>query len=142
MRTTTIRALDYWLGVPALRAADRGLAPPAAGGGAASKRTPRKILFLKFIEQGATVLAQDAIARATRAVGRDHVFFCVFESNRAILDVIGTVPAANIITIRDQALTTFVVDFLQAAHDDPASSHRHRDRHGVLFTGVGDLRVH
>jgi len=112
MKTTTIRALDYWLGVPAcaLLSGLRRLA-----GAAPSKRTPRKILFLKFIEQGATVLAQDAIARATRAVGRDHVFFCVFESNRAILDVIGTVPAANIITIRDQALTTFVVDFLQAA---------------------------
>jgi ADP-heptose:LPS heptosyltransferase len=112
MRTTTIRALDYWLGVPAcaLLSGLRRLA-----GAAPSKRTPQKILFLKFIEQGATVLAQDAIARATRAVGRDHVFFCVFESNRAILDVIGTVPAANIITIRDQALTTFVVDFLQAA---------------------------
>ena len=116
MRTTTIRALDYWLGVPAcalltlLRRlqdlpASRGRQPVA----------PERILFLKFIEQGATVLAQDAIARAARAVGRDHVFFCVFESNRAILDVIGTVPAANIITIRDQALTTFVVDFLQAA---------------------------
>jgi len=86
-------------------AASRGRQPVA----------PERILFLKFIEQGATVLAQDAIARAARAVGRDHVFFCVFESNRAILDVIGTVPAANIITIRDQALTTFVVDFLQAA---------------------------
>ena len=61
-------------------------------------RRPQRILFLKFIEQGATVLAQDAIARATRAVGRDHVFFCVFESNRAILDVIGTCRPANIIT--------------------------------------------
>ena len=110
--TTTIRALDYWLGVPAcaLLSGVRRIT-----GAAPSKRAPGKILFLKFIEQGATVLAQDAIARATRAVGRDHVFFCVFESNRAILDVIGTVPAANIITIRDQALTTFVVDFLQAA---------------------------
>ena len=116
MRTTTIRFLDYWLGVPAcavltlLRrlqdlAASKGK-PPVA---------PRKVLFLKFIEQGATVLAQDAIARATRAVGRDNVFFCVFENNRAILDVIGTVPAANIISIRDKALTTFVVDFLKAA---------------------------
>ena len=76
---------------------------------------PRRLLFLKFIEQGATVLAQDAIARATRAVGRDNIYFCVFESNRAILDVIGTVPAANIISIRDKALATFVVDFLKAA---------------------------
>ena len=116
MRTTTIRFLDYWLGVPAcalltlLRRTQQI---------AASKYkphvAPRKILFLKFIEQGATVLAQDAIARATRAVGRDNVFFCVFENNRAILDLIDTVPAANIISIRDKALTAFVIDFLKAA---------------------------
>ena len=76
---------------------------------------PQKILFLKFIEQGATVLAQDAIRRATQAVGRDHLYFCVFESNRAILDVLDTVPAANIISIRDRQLVTFVADFLKAA---------------------------
>ena len=49
-------------------------------------------MFLKFIEQGATVLAQDAIRRATLHAGRDNMFFCVFESNRAILDVLGVVP--------------------------------------------------
>jgi ADP-heptose:LPS heptosyltransferase len=115
MRATTIRALDYWLGVPgtALLTLVRGLTASAAAAG--KPAPPRKILFLKFIEQGATVLAQDAIARATRAVGRDNVYFCVFESNRAILDVIGTVPAANVISIRDNALTTFIVDFLGAA---------------------------
>jgi ADP-heptose:LPS heptosyltransferase len=112
MRTTTIRFLDYWLGVPAcaLLSGVRRMT-----GAAPSKQTPRKILFLKFIEQGATVLAQDAIARATRAVGRDNIYFCVFESNRAILDVIGTVPAANVISIRDTSLSAFVVDFLEAA---------------------------
>ena len=47
------------------------------------------------------------------------MFFCVFESNRAILDVIGTVPAANIICIRDQALSTFVIDFLKARDGGP-----------------------
>ena len=112
MRTTTIRALDYWLGIPAcaLLSGIRRLTGPAP-----TKRAPKKILFLKFIEQGATVLAQDAIARATRAVGRENVYFCVFESNRAILDLIGTVPAANIISIRDKALSSFIVDFLEAA---------------------------
>ena len=111
MQATTIRALDYWLGVPgtAFLTAVRRLLPerPIAA--------PKKILFLKFIEQGATVLAQDAIARAARAVGRDNVYFCVFEGNRAILDVIGTVPAANVISIRDQGLAAFIVDFLGAA---------------------------
>ena len=67
MRATTIRFLDYWLGVPAcfLLTLLRRVANLAASEG---KRTqPTRILFLKFIEQGATVLAQDAIRRATAA---------------------------------------------------------------------------
>lgn len=109
MRTGTIRWLDYWLGVPlcALLTAVRRLLPER-------RSPPRRILFLKFIEQGATVLAQDAIAKAAARVGRDHLFFCVFESNRAILDLLDVIPAANILAIRDQRLHTFVMDFLRA----------------------------
>lgn len=115
MKTTTIRALDYWLGVPAtaLLTRLRRLQDLAASGRQAS--LPGRILFLKFIEQGATVLAQDAIARATRAVGRDNVFFCVFETNRAILDVTDAIAPQNILVIRDRSLTTFAADFLNAA---------------------------
>jgi ADP-heptose:LPS heptosyltransferase len=114
VRATTIRFLDYWLGIPAcaILTLFRGLASLAASEHKLSP--PHKILFLKFIEQGATVLAQDAIARATRAVGRDNLFFCVFESNRAILDALDTVPAANIICIRDRRLPAFLIDFLKA----------------------------
>ena len=113
MRPTTIRFLDYWLGVPAC-ALLTGLRRVLAFADRSSTTPPRKILFLKFIEQGATVLAHDAIRRAERGVGREHVYFCVFESNRAILDVLDLVPAANILTIRDRSLVTFVVDFLRA----------------------------
>lgn len=115
MRTTTIRFLDYWLGVPAtagltlLRAFARVTAAQAPA------RPPQRVLFLKFIEQGATVLAQDAIGLAVRKVGRGNVFFCVFESNRAILDVLETVPPQNILSIRDRGLLAFLTDFLRAA---------------------------
>jgi ADP-heptose:LPS heptosyltransferase len=115
VRASTIRFLDYWLGVPAC-ALLTGLRRLA--GGAAPRpgpARPGRILYLKFIEQGATVLAQDAIRRGTQAVGRDNLYFCVFESNRAILDLLGTVPAANIISIRDKQLLTFAIDFLRAA---------------------------
>lgn len=109
VRTATIRNLDYWLGLPAcafLTAARRLRAERHA--------PARRILFLKFIEQGATVLAQDAVRRAVAAVGRDNVFFCVFDSNRAILDVLDLVPPANVLCIRDRSLATFVADFLRA----------------------------
>jgi len=109
MRAETIRALDYWLGIPGcgLLSAVRQFLPERPA-------KPQRILFLKFIEQGATVLAQDAIARATRALGRDNVYFCVFESNRAILDVLETVPPGNVICIRDRSLATFAADFIEA----------------------------
>ena len=109
MRTQTIRILDYWVGVPLcalLTVCRRVLGDRPA--------PPRRILFLKFIEQGATVLAQDAIRRATLHAGRDNVFFCVFDSNRAILDVLDVIPAENIVCIRDRRLGLFVVDFLRA----------------------------
>ena len=110
MRTTTIRFLDYWLGVPAcaILTLVRRVLPDR-------QARPQNILFLKFIEQGATVLAQDAIRRATNAVGRDNLYFCVFESNRAILDVLDTVPPGNVISIRDRGLVAFAIDFLKAA---------------------------
>jgi ADP-heptose:LPS heptosyltransferase len=109
VRTQTIRVLDYWLGVPlcAVLTLFRRLL---------GERTtpPKRILFLKFIEQGATVLAQDAIRRATLHAGRENVFFCVFETNRAILDLLGVIPPENILCIRDRRLGVFVLDFLRA----------------------------
>jgi ADP-heptose:LPS heptosyltransferase len=109
VRTQTIRTLDYWLGLPAcafLTVVRRNIG---------DRRQPaRRILFLKFIEQGATVLAQDAIRRGVDAVGRGNVFFCVFESNRAILDVLDLVPPENVLCIRDRSIATFAADFLRA----------------------------
>ena len=60
----------------------------------------RSILFLKLAEQGSTVLAHAAVTRAVAKVGRDNVYFLVFEENRFIVDVIGLVPPGNVFTIR------------------------------------------
>jgi ADP-heptose:LPS heptosyltransferase len=59
----------------------------------------RRILFVKFAEQGSTVLAYPAILRAIEIVGRENVFFMVFEDNRFILDAMDVVPPENVITI-------------------------------------------
>src|SRR5215469_4985468 len=61
---------------------------------------PRNILFVKLAEQGSTVLAYPAISRALQLVGRENVFFLVFEENRFILDAMGLIPPENVITIR------------------------------------------
>lgn len=59
----------------------------------------RAILFVKFAEQGSTVLAYPAIRRAVEMVGRENVYFIVFEDNRFILDAMELIPDKNVITI-------------------------------------------
>jgi hypothetical protein len=54
-------------------------------------RRPKSILFLKLIEQGATVMAFSSIKRAVELVGKENVYFCVFKENRPILDIIGLI---------------------------------------------------
>ncbi|MGB6992455.1 MAG: glycosyltransferase family 9 protein [Thermoanaerobaculia bacterium] len=74
---------------------------------------PSKILFIKLIEQGATVLAYGAIKRAVAKVGRENVFFCVFAENRAIFDLLELVPPENVIEIRSDGMLVFGFDVLR-----------------------------
>ena len=73
---------------------------------------PSKIVFIKLIEQGATVLAHGAVQRAAARVGRDNVYFCVFAENRAILDLMELVPAENVLAI-ESGLVRFPTDLLR-----------------------------
>jgi ADP-heptose:LPS heptosyltransferase len=107
-----MRFLDRWVGVPisALltlfrRVGDmlrRGASPP-----------PQKILIIKLVEQGATVIAAPAIQRAIEMVGRDNVYFAVLEENRPILDLLDLLPGRNILTIRGDGLVTVALDTLR-----------------------------
>ena len=76
----------------------------------------RKILFIKLIEQGATVLAYSAILRAINRVGRQNVYFCVFEENREILDIIDVLPRENVFVIRNRQFSIFLLDILRSLY--------------------------
>ncbi|MBI3500267.1 MAG: glycosyltransferase family 9 protein [Bacteroidetes bacterium] len=105
MNPQTIRKIDFWLGQPIcfFLTLFRTSFPSTAS-------KPKKIVFLKFIEQGATVLAYGAIKRATEIVGRENVYFCVFANNRPILDILEIIPQENIITLSDKSLLSFIFD--------------------------------
>jgi ADP-heptose:LPS heptosyltransferase len=76
---------------------------------------PEKILFIKLIEQGSTVLAHQALRRAVEMVGRGNVYFWVFEENRFILDAMNIVPGENVIVIRTNSLARTLLDMLGSA---------------------------
>ncbi|MFP4502612.1 MAG: glycosyltransferase family 9 protein [Candidatus Hydrogenedentota bacterium] len=73
----------------------------------------RRIAFIKLAEQGATVLANGVLHRAADLVGRENIFFCVFEKNRTILDLLDIVPAKNVFVVRDDNFFVFVADVLR-----------------------------
>jgi ADP-heptose:LPS heptosyltransferase len=108
-----MRWVDRWLGVPLCLAMTVVRRLLDCFDHAASREPPRRILFVKLVEQGSTVLACSAIRRAVDLVGRDNVYFLVFEENRFILDAMGLIPFENVIAIRTDGLVRATVDALQ-----------------------------
>src|SRR6478752_9203470 len=112
--TRKLQFIDRWIGVYVcgILSLIRRLSNSAAAGQAARK--PTRILFVKFAEQGSTVLAYHAIRRAVEMVGRENVYFLVFEENRFILDVIGLVPEGNVVTMRTVGTLALAASALKA----------------------------
>jgi ADP-heptose:LPS heptosyltransferase len=113
IKASTMRQVDRWLGVPlclALTAVRRLL---DCFDRTKSQEPLRRILFVKLVEQGSSVLACSAIRRAVELVGRENVFFMVFEENRFILDAMGLMPLQNIIAIRTDGIIRAGVEALQ-----------------------------
>ena len=83
---STLQHTDRWIGAPlcAILTFFRRIFEAA---GPPGPRRAERVLFIKFAEQGSTVLAYPAIHRAIGMVGRENVYFVVFEDNRFILDV-------------------------------------------------------
>jgi ADP-heptose:LPS heptosyltransferase len=94
----TLQRTDRWIGAP-LCAILTVLRRILESAGRPGPRQVQRILFVKFAEQGSTVLAYPAIRRAIGMVGRENVYFVVFEDNRFILDAMGVIPEGNVITI-------------------------------------------
>jgi ADP-heptose:LPS heptosyltransferase len=74
----------------------------------------KRILFIKFAEQGSTVLAYPAIQRAVKMVGRENTYFVVFEENRFVLDLMKILPEENIITVATSSLPALLISTLRA----------------------------
>jgi ADP-heptose:LPS heptosyltransferase len=112
---STLQRADRWIGVPccAILTILRRILQFAETPG---PRQLRRILFVKFAEQGSTVLAYPAIRRAIDMVGRENVYFVVFEDNRFILDAMDVIPEENVITIATHSLFGFTLSTMRSVH--------------------------
>jgi ADP-heptose:LPS heptosyltransferase len=101
-KARTLLWIDHYVGVPICLLLTL-LRKAAAPFRRASDAPPRSIVFLKLAEQGSTVLAHEALSRAVARVGRENVWFLVFEENRFIVDVLGLIPPQNVLSVRSHS---------------------------------------
>lgn len=110
---STLQGTDRWIGAPLclLLTCIRRIFESS---GSPGPREVRRVLFVKFAEQGSTVLAYPAIRRAIDMVGRENVYFAVFHDNRFILDAMEVIPEENVITIATHSAIGLALDALRA----------------------------
>ena len=112
MKPETIRRIDVWVGKPlcffltCVRRMKRKKEE-------SERKTHkiRRVLFIKFIEQGATILAYNALYEAIDRFGKENVYFAVFEENREILDILQILPVKNIFSLRSKNPLRFLGDW-------------------------------
>jgi ADP-heptose:LPS heptosyltransferase len=99
MGVDALRLIDRFIGLPlcwlatVVRLVGRLILP------ANPLPPPRKVLIIKLSEMGSTVLAYAAMEELKKRFSGVELFFLVFKNNAAIVDVLGVMPAANIITV-------------------------------------------
>ncbi len=104
--------IDYWLGIPlcfVLSAVERlrvlfGRRPAS----------PTRLLLIELSEMGSAVLAYPAICDAVDRLGREHVWFMIFERNREGVSVLGLIPDDHILTVSDRSFLAFASTLLNA----------------------------
>ena len=108
MKVDTMRAIDYWVGVPLcllLSAVDAILRAVRM----APRRVPKRILFIELSEMGSAILADPAMRRARQRFGAD-IFFAIFAVNRPSLNLLRTVPEPNVFVFRSEGFWMLVAD--------------------------------
>jgi ADP-heptose:LPS heptosyltransferase len=111
-----MQKVDYWLGIPvcfalsAINSAKSVLFTRRRG-------KPKRILFIELSEMGSAVLAHSAIEEARRIFPDGEFYFLIFERNRESVELTGSIPTANILTIKDRNFVAFALSTILRIFD-------------------------
>ena len=101
-----MHVVDYWAGIP-LCAAVSAVERVRGALSRTPDMPPHRVLLIELSEMGSAVLAAPAIRDAVDRVGRDNVWFMIFERNREGVAVLDLIPEHHIITVSDRSLGAF-----------------------------------
>ena len=106
-----MRQIDYYIGVPLcfLGSIVQRLLKALIKN---DMKLPKKVLFIELSEMGSAILVDPAMRKLQKETSAD-LYFAIFRKNKPSLDLLGTVPAENIYTIREHNMFAFVLDTLR-----------------------------
>ncbi|HTB95912.1 MAG TPA: glycosyltransferase family 9 protein [Terracidiphilus sp.] len=142
MKLATMRAVDYWIGIPLCFLCTfwvRLMGTPKG------PDKPRRVLFIELSEMGSTVIANPALEKAKNALGAE-IFFLIFERNADSLRLLPTVPEQNIVTIREDGLwelamgTLRILRWMRKAQIDTVVDMELFSRYSGLLTGLSGAK--
>lgn len=110
MKVDTMRRIDYFVGVPLCFLLQLWFALLHLLVRPKTQR-PEKMLFIELSEMGSAILVDPAL-REAKAQGAT-LYFVIFKKNKASLDLLKTIPEANIFTLRDDGLFALGIDTLK-----------------------------
>jgi len=114
MNVALFRRIDYWIGIPLCllftlyEKIKRRFFPKSVKNLGKNSNA----LFIQLSEMGAVILAHTALTEMQRAHPGVRIHFLTFRSNRACIDLLGTVPADQVFTIDDSSTAGFIASTL------------------------------
>src|ERR1044071_1047739 len=111
MRVQTMRNIDYFIGVPLCFLAS--LVQSVLNLCRRARHAqPHKVLFIELSEMGSIILADPAMQKLKKATGAE-LHFLIFASSKDSVQLLHTIPAHNVRTIRADHWLTLAVDVLR-----------------------------
>ncbi len=100
MTVNTMRFIDRWVGIPVCFL----LSPfcwlsDLIGGAKRKKPNTRRTLFIELSEMGSAILADPAMQKLQQTGGAE-LYFVIFKKNYKSLEILNTIPAANIFKMK------------------------------------------
>lgn len=108
MNVDTMRAVDYWVGIP-LCFIGTVIQKVFSWFNSKVDSTPTNILLVELSEMGSTILVDPAMQKLKQELNA-NLHFVIFKKNKPSLDLLKTVPEENIFTIRENNLISLIVD--------------------------------
>lgn len=106
--------VDRWAGIPVCAALSLWHFGAQLVKGRFPSPPPRRILVVLLSEMGSLVLAEPMFRRLRERHPAAEIHMMLFKRNRQLLDLLGVVDPANVITIRDDSLSNLLRDLWAA----------------------------